>query len=84
MLKIKAEKMGELEKFGYREDGNCYTKQVTREREIFIWKDSREIADYVIDPTTYTGYKYRGEYKSILKPYIQDLIKADMVEVCDD
>ena len=79
-MKIKADKMCELEKFRFIEYIDYFIKQVTKQREIKIFKIGREIRDYMLDPTTYTGYKYEGEYRHIIKPYIQDLIKADMVE----
>ena len=48
----------------------------------YTWekKYNREIVDYLKDNTTYSGYKYEGEYKHIIRPYIKDLIKADLVE----
>lgn len=70
----------ELEKFGYTDYGNYYAKYVTSRRVIHIWKYSREIIDDIIDYSTYSGYKYEGEYKHIIKPYIRDIIDADMVE----
>lgn len=79
-MKIKADKMCELEKFGFEESKHYYSKQVTKNRDIVIWKWDNSIRDYVFDNSTYSGYKYEGEYRHIIKPYIQDLIKADMVE----
>ena len=45
-----------------------------------LHKYNREIVDYLKDRTTYSGYKYEGEYKHIVLPYIKDLIEAGLVE----
>ena len=70
----------ELEKFGYKNIGNVYFKTVTNKRVIRISEIGKEIIDYVIDSSTYSGYKYEGEYKHIIRPYIKDLIEAGIVE----
>lgn len=69
-----------LEKFGYNEYDDYYAKNVTNKRVIHIWKYSRAIKDYIIDYSTYSGYKYEHEYKHIIKPHIRDIIDAGMVE----
>lgn len=82
MYKIKDNiHLKELEKFGYHDYGDHYAKYVTSRRVIHIWKYSREIRDCVIDYSTYSGYKYEGEYKHIIKPHIKDIIDASMVEI---
>ena len=70
----------ELEKYGYKDVEVYYLKSVTRNRDIIIWKYNRGIVDYLKDSTTYSGYKYEGEYKHIIRPYIADLIQAGLVE----
>lgn len=81
MLKIKNNVgLKELEKFGFKDIVSYYIKSVTRKRDIIIWKYNKEIVDYLKDNTTYSGYKYEGEYKHIIRPYIKDLIEADLVE----
>lgn len=81
MFKIKGNVgLKELEKFGFKEIVSYYIKSVTRKRDIIIWKYNKEIVDYLKDSTTYSGYKYEGEYKHIIRPYIKDLIEADLVE----
>lgn len=81
MLKIKDNvDLKELEKFGFKDLEAYYFKAVTRQRNIHIWKYNREIVDYLKDNTTYSGYKYEGEYKHIILPYIKDLIEAGLVE----
>lgn len=81
MLKIKDNvDLKELEKFGYKNIGNVYFKTVTTKRVIRISEFDKKITDNVLDSSTYTGYKYEGEYKHIIKPYIQDLIQAGLVE----
>lgn len=81
MLKIKNNVgLKELEKFGFKDVEAYYIKSVTRKRDIIIWKYNKEIVDYLKDSTTYVGYKYEGEYKHIIRPYIKDLIEAGLVE----
>lgn len=81
MWKIKSNvSLKELEKFGFRDLIAYYIKSVTKKRDIIVWKYNKEIVDYLKDNTTYVGYKYEGEYKHIIRPYIQDLIQADLVE----
>jgi hypothetical protein len=81
MLKIKNNVgLKELEKFGFKDVVSYYIKSVTRKRDIIIWKYNKEIVDYLKDSTTYVGYKYEGEYKHIIRPYIKDLIEAGLVE----
>ena len=81
MLKIKnSVGLKELEKFGFKDVEAYYIKSVTRKRDIIIWKYNKEIVDYLKDSTTYVGYKYEGEYKHIIRPYIKDLIEAGLVE----
>lgn len=81
MLKIKDNiDLKELEKFGYKNIGNVYLKAATTKRVIRISEISKEIIIYVLDSSTYSGYKYEGEYKRIIRPYIKDLIKAGLVE----
>lgn len=81
MLRIKDDvDLKELEKFGYKDVEAYYLKSVTRNRDIIIWKYNREMVDYLKDNTTYSGYKYEGEYKHIIRPYIEDLIQAGLVE----
>lgn len=83
MLKIKDNvNLKELEKFGFscHFDGSYWDKSVTRKRIIVIWRCDRYINDYIIDYTTYTGYKHEGEYRHQVKKYIQDLIQAGLVE----
>lgn len=81
MLKIK-DNVGlkGLEKFGFKDFEAYYLKSVTRKRNIIIWKYNREIVDYLTDNTTHSGYKYEGEYRHIIRPYIKDLIEAGLVE----
>lgn len=81
MLKIKdSVNLKELEKFGFRDLITYYIRSATRKRDIIIWKYNKEIVDYLKDNTTYVGYKYEGEYKHIIRPYIQDLLQAGLVE----
>ena len=81
MLRIKDNvDLKELKKFGFKDVEAYYLKSVTRNRDIIIWKYNREIVDYLKDNTTYSGYKYEGEYKHIIRPYIADLIQAGLVE----
>ena len=81
MLRIKDDvDLKELEKFGYKDVEAYYLKSVTRNRDIIIWKYNREMVDYLKDNTTYSGYKYEGEYKHIIRPYIADLIQVGFVE----
>lgn len=83
MLKIKDNvDLKELEKFGYscHDNGTYWYKYVTYKRRISIWRYNHSIEDDVVDSTTYSGFKYEGEYKHIIKPYIQDLIQAGLVE----
>lgn len=81
MLRIKEDvDLKELEKFGFKNLEAYYFKTVTRQRNIYIWKYNREIVDYLKDNTTYSGYKYEGEYKHIIRHYIKDLIQAGLVE----
>ena len=76
----------ELEKFGYScyNDGSYWYKYVTSKRRISIWEYDRHIDDDVVDRTTYSGFKYEGEYRHIIKPYIQDLIQAGLVEKVEE
>ena len=86
MLKIKDNvDLKELKKFGYSSsyDGSYWYKFVTNRRRISIWRYNRSIDDDVIDSTTYTGFKYEGEYRHQVKKYIQDLIQAGLVEKVD-
>lgn len=83
MFKIKDNvDLKELEKFGFTcyHDGSYWYKWVTNRRRISIWKFNRSIEDDVRDTTTYTGFKYEGEYRHQVKKYIQDLIQAGLVE----
>lgn len=83
MLKIKDNvDLKELEKFGYscNYSGSYWYKFVTSKRRISIWRYNHSIEDDVVDRTTYTGFKYEGEYRHIIKKYIQDLIQAGLVE----
>ena len=81
MFKIKNNvSLKELEKFGFKDIVSYYIKSVTRKRDIIIWKYNKEIVDYLKDNTTYSGYKYEGEYKHIIRPYIKDLIQAGLIE----
>lgn len=83
MLKIKDNvDLKELEKFGYASnyDGSYWYKYVTNRRRISIWRYNRSIEDDIVDRTTYTGFKYEGEYRHQVKKYIQDLIQANLVE----
>lgn len=85
MLKIKSDvDLKELEKFGYKELNDMYFKWVTRNRKIVIWKYNRTIVDYLKDNSTYSGYKYEGEYRHIIQPYIKDLIQAGLVEKVEE
>ncbi len=71
-----------LEKFGYASNynGSYWYKFVTSRRIISILRYNRSIDDDVIDSTTYTGFKYEGEYRHQVKKYIQDLVQAGLVE----
>lgn len=72
----------ELEKFGYKlsGSGSYYYKRVSRTREIHIWEFNREVDDVVFDSTTYSGYKYEGEYQHRVKAYTKDLQEAGLIE----
>lgn len=83
MFKIKDDvDLKELKKFGYlpNHNGSYWYKYVTSRRRISIWKCDYSIEDDVVDVTTYTGFKYEGEYRHQVKKYIQDLIQAGLVE----
>jgi len=87
MLKIKDDiDLKELEKFGYSPNynGAYWYKFVTNRRRISIWRYNRSIDDDVVDTTTYTGFKYEGEYRHQVKKYIQDLIQAGLVEKVEE
>ena len=75
MLKIKAEKMKDLEKFGFVDYEYRYGRDIDNQWIIIVTKRTRRIANW--------NYVY-GNYKKDIKSYIQDLIKADMVEVVED
>ena len=83
MFKIKDSiDLKELGKYGYQpnHDGSYWYKFVTAKRRLSIWKYNRSIDDDMVDSTTYTGFKYEGEYRHQVKKYIQDLIQAGLVE----
>lgn len=87
MLKIKDNiDLKELEKFGYTRyyDGSYWYKWVTSKRRISVWRCDRSIQDDVRDTTTYTGFKYEGEYRHQVKKYISDLILAGLVEKVEE
>ena len=90
MLKIKAERMGELEKFGFvidkrfiypksytRQHGDFFIKINFGEKCINVWdlEDKNAIGEIWVWKDTFGFAKNK-----IVKPYIQDLITADMVE----
>lgn len=84
MLRIKENKWKEFcdnaESFGFEENSYEYYRMATSRREISIDKYDFEIKDNILDNTTICGFKYRGEFKSKIKPYIQDLISQGYVE----
>ena len=82
MLKIKDNiDLKELEKFGYEYSSSGYWyKYVTSKRRISVWEFNRIVDDDVVDRTTYSGFKYEGEYRHQVKKYITDLIQAGLVE----
>lgn len=83
MLKIKDNAdLKELEKFGYKlsADKSYYYKYATSRREIRVWLYDRHIDDYVLDHTTYCGYKYEGEYRHRVNCLTKDLQDAGLVE----
>lgn len=83
MLKIKDNiDLKELEKFGYEKsaDGSQYCKYASNGRRIIVWVYDRHINDYVIDYTTYSGYKYEGEYRHRVNCLTKDLQQAGFIE----
>lgn len=81
MLKIKAEKMGELEKMGYRYDElyKSFFKYIAMSScNLNINKLSRMITIENMSTADMNGCHYE-----ILEEFY-NLIKADMVEDCDD
>ena len=87
MLKIKdGIGLKELEKFGYSKsaDGSKYYKYAGNHREIVVWVYDRHIDDYVIDNTTYCGYKYEGEYRHRVYCLTKDLQQAGLIENVKD
>lgn len=87
MLKIKAEKMGELEKWGFEktprkgyvyevDDGFGNTGWLTVDVDISgEYKTSNELCLFG---------DISGDVGAVLLKKLYNLIKADMVEVCDD
>lgn len=87
MLKIKdSVDLKELEKFGYKKIANCYYKEVMKDNNSKCWTyyesidiniETREIYSELYNDQmnmTWISYDIRKDH------YIQDLIKADMVE----
>lgn len=72
------------EKLGFSRSENDFYKRVTNKRELWVYSYNKEITSCVLDSTTYCGYKYRGEYHAIVKPYIQDLIQQGYVEKVEE
>lgn len=93
MLKIKEDKMQELEKFGYQQSSKIiyprclekcvgdmlYIRIYNDEPCINIWdgEDKNRIREILLENDK-TGFDTTWDKK--VEPYIQDLIKADMVE----
>ena len=84
MLRIKADRMKDLEKCGYHYTGNynrgdCWTKEI-----------SDCIGDGILVQSEWANYNvsYLHPYKNVeyppIKNYIQDLIQADMVEEVEE
>lgn len=69
------------EKYGFFAvaDGN-YWKHCGNRRVIYVYCFNRSVTDLVLDHTTYTGYKYEGEYRHRTKTYIKDLIADGYIE----
>lgn len=87
MLKIKADKMGELEKFGF--------KKTPRKRYVYEVDEGFGSSGWLtVDVDISDEYKTSnelclfgdilGDVGAVLLKKLYDLIKADMVEVCDD
>lgn len=82
-LKIKADKIIDLPKFGFVER-ICDFKKEIKCGQLYVSKmqhDLGRISREKYDGTTYTGFAYENEFRQVIRPYIKDLIKADMVEV---
>lgn len=85
MLKIKADKMKNLEKYGFVENDNYpnYVKDLVYNPSysdtLTVDKNTRIIERTIC--TVSTGAK---TCKRVAKSVIEDLIKADMVEVVED
>lgn len=78
MLKIKAERMGELEKMGFKKNKNGgYSYYL-------IWNYGQYVViDVLPNRELALCVNYEDCYIDNLQIFY-DLIKADMVEVCDD
>lgn len=84
MLRIKESEWqrfcANADNLGFIQSGDDFFKRVTSRRELWVHKYNKKITSYVLDCTTYCGYKYSNEYHAIVKPYIQDLIEEGYVE----
>ena len=83
MLKIKDNvDLKELEKFGYEYDdfNECWDNKIAENIEISIFKDTNYIEIIYYD---YEGdYIEKDDFEEDELEYIDDLIKADLVEKC--
>lgn len=81
MLKIKDNvDLNELEKFGYKYDdfNECWDNKIAENIEISIFKDTNYIEIIYYD---YEGdYIEKDDFEEDELEYIDDLIKADLVE----
>lgn len=79
MLKIKDNvDLKELEKYGFKEYKEDYTRLYKNDIETIVYKDTRVIED--ID----TDYKFLEMLNLGESRRVQDLIKADLVEKVED
>ena len=78
MLKIKDNvDLKELEKFGFKEYNDCYSRLYKTDTSTVINKETRELRDIDID--SFLTIVDLGESKRV-----NDLIKADLVEKVGD
>lgn len=87
MLKIRGDvDLKELKKYGYKYVGN-YNRGDQWEKEINIIVDGKNLGGILIQEWREIGYKF-SYIKNIkypnIEPYIQDLIKADLVEKVEE
>lgn len=92
MLKIKADRMKDLEKFGFKKFYNCDTGELLRyyfyfdekHQIYFIVANNACNEQYILNPLRFDISSYSSEYQqeliNKLMELIYNLVKADMVE----